>query len=254
MPRATASRTPGEGAESLGSSPFQVSPEGRDPRSIAGVPCPRPLTVACRSRSLIACSIPVRTFRPFIRSHTGSRGIPPAHSQSSLRVTTERARGTRNGFPPSIGWSNVPFPKANVDIHAVPTDFDELIDWLERWSYNLVLLEEYPLPEVKSALDAVDRAVRAHRTEADRRLRSLHDLSDESSRGRKVVLNDHEWFETSLEQFWWFYRVVEKEDHGGHRQALGQYGRVLGESLRRHRVDENALLKGPSAGPAHRAR
>lgn len=139
----------------------------------------------------------------------------------------------------------MPFPRAVVDIRAVPADFDELIDWLERWSYNLVLLEEYPLTEVRSALDAVDRAVRDHRTETDRKLRLLPEASDEAARGKKVILSDHDWFETSLEQFWWFYRVVEKEDHGGHRQALGQYGRVLAESLRRHRADERTLLVEP---------
>lgn len=138
-----------------------------------------------------------------------------------------------------------------MDIRAVPADFDELIDWLERWSYNLVLLEEYPLTEVRSALDAVDRAVRDHRTETDRKLRLLPEASDEAARGKKVILSDHDWFETSLEQFWWFYRVVEKEDHGGHRQALGQYGRVLAESLRRHRADERTLLVEPPS-LAHR--
>jgi len=49
---------------------------------------------------------------------------------------------------------------------------------------------------------------------------------------------------TSIEQLWWFYRVVEGEDHGGHRQALGQYGRILAEALRRHRAEERAFAAG----------
>ena len=142
----------------------------------------------------------------------------------------------------------MPFPRAEVEIRAVPGDFDALIDWLEGWSTNLVLLEEYPLPEVRAALDAVDRAVRAHRTGADRQLQSLPASSDAAARGRRILLSDHVWFETSLDQLWWFYRVVEQEDHGGHRQALGQYGRVLAESLRRHRTDERALLAEAPSG------
>ncbi len=140
-----------------------------------------------------------------------------------------------------------------MDLRAVPTDFDEIVDWLERWSYNLVLLEEYPLSDVRAALDAVDRGVRKHRAETDPRLDRLTELSDDAARGREVVRNDHVWFETSLEQFWWFYRAVEKDDHGGHRQALGQYGRVLSEALRRHRADERTLLEGPSSRRERRA-
>jgi hypothetical protein len=116
-----------------------------------------------------------------------------------------------------------------------------LIDWLERWSYGLVLLEEYPLADVRAAITEVENAVREHRISADRWAGPLQLADEEAARGAKVLLSDHEWFETSLEQFWWFFRVVEKEDHGGHRQALGQYGRVLGEALRRHRVDERRL-------------
>jgi hypothetical protein len=136
----------------------------------------------------------------------------------------------------------VPFPRPEVDIRVVPEDFDGLVEWLERWSYNLVLLEEYALADVRTALEAVDHGVKAHRTEFDARLRSLSRTDDETARGAKIVRSDHDWFETSVDQLWWFFRVVENEDHGGHRQALGQYGRVLAEALRRHRTDERQLL------------
>jgi len=135
----------------------------------------------------------------------------------------------------------VSFRRPEVDIRSPPLSFDELIDWLERWSYGLVLLEEYPLSDLRTALSEVEKAVREHRVSADRWVVPLRTADEETAQGARVVLSDHEWFETSVEQFWWFFRVVEKEDHGGHRQALGQYGRVLAEALRRHREDERRL-------------
>ena len=131
--------------------------------------------------------------------------------------------------------------RSEVDLRQPPEAFDDLVEWLEGWSYRLVLLEGYPLADLRSAIRAVDSAVRAHREAADPRLAPLLDEDPETARVARVVLHDHEWFGTSVEQFWWFFRVVEGEDHGGHRQALGQYGRVLAESLRRHRRDERWL-------------
>ena len=133
------------------------------------------------------------------------------------------------------------FPRPEADIRAPPSPFDELVDWLERWSYGLVLLEEYPLPDVRTAVTAVETALREHRVSTERWIAPLRGEDEETARGARVMLSDHEWFETSVEQLWWFFRVVEKEDHGGHRQALGQYGRVLAEALRRHRADEARL-------------
>ncbi len=133
------------------------------------------------------------------------------------------------------------FPEPEVDIHSSPQSFDELIDWFERWSYRLVLLEEYPLSEVRAALLAVSDAVSAHRLSAEDWIGNLSARDPEAVHGAELLQGDHERFKTSLEQLWWFFRVVEAEDHGGHRQALGQYGRVLAEALCRHRADERRL-------------
>jgi hypothetical protein len=131
--------------------------------------------------------------------------------------------------------------RPEVDLRHAPEDFDALVDWLEDWSYRLVLLEGFPLADLRNAIRAVESGVRGHRQSADPWLRRLLEDAAETSRVARVVLHDHEWFDSSLEQFWWFFRVVEGENHGGHRQALGQYGRVLAESFRRHRRDERWL-------------
>jgi len=151
----------------------------------------------------------------------------------------------------------MPFPRPIVNIREVPGDFDALIDWLEAWSYNLVLLEGYPLPEIRRAVHAVSAAVRAHRVSADRWLGATQREDKEVARGVGLVLSDHVWFSTSVEEFLGLLHVVEGEDQGGHRQALGQYGRILAEALRRHRRDEKRLeaaVRGPpDAGPSRRS-
>jgi len=176
------------------------------------------------------------------------------HSEHSPSVTTEREGSeSHNGFARAGSHRAMRFPAPKVDIRASPAAFDELVDWLEAWSYGLVLLEEYPRPDVLAAVTSVDRAVRAHRASFDPWLIALHAEDEETSRAIRVLVSDHQWFETSIEQFWWFFRVVDKEDHGGHRQALGQYGRVFAEALRRHRADERRLGAGrspPDAPPA----
>jgi hypothetical protein len=135
----------------------------------------------------------------------------------------------------------VPLSRPEVDLRSPPRAFDELVDWLERWSYGLVLLEDYPISDIRAALSAVAEAVPAHRASADPWIAPLQYVDDETAREARVLLSDHEWFETSVEQLWGFLRVVEGDDHGGHRQALGQYGRVLAEALCRHRADERRL-------------
>ena len=114
-----------------------------------------------------------------------------------------------------------------------------------------MLLENYPVPDLRAAVTAVESAVRTHREATDPWIAALLGGDEEVSRTARVVPHDHEWFVTSLDQFEWFLRVVEGENHGGHRQALGQYGRVLAEALRRHRHDERWL---EAQGAARRPR
>ncbi len=147
----------------------------------------------------------------------------------------------------------MPFPRPFVDIDAPPSDFDELFSWFELVSYNLVLLEEYPLGSVRTACALSGAALRSHSAEpvaalprgpVDYALREM----------ARLLLADHAWFERSVEQLDWFLGIVEREDHGGHRQALGQYGRILAESVRRHRKDEREYLTAVDRNGPHSAR
>lgn len=131
-----------------------------------------------------------------------------------------------------------------AEIVVAPREFDALVEWVDRVSRNLVLLEAYSLPEVASWVDAVDRAVRDHLS-TYRELtpsRSVGRRDDDFATLRRTLEEDHARFRVSLDQLRWFFRVVEEDDHGGNRQALGQYGRVLAEALRRHRRDERAYF------------
>jgi len=122
-----------------------------------------------------------------------------------------------------------------VDIRHPPEGFDALVDWFELVSYNLVLLEEYPLDEIRKAVARIAQAIDVHERSAGRSPPGPTVTSTELEDLARILAADHDWFRTSVGQLWWFFGVVEREDHGGHRQALGQYGRVLCESVRRHR-------------------
>jgi len=136
----------------------------------------------------------------------------------------------------------VPFPRPYVDIHRPPKEFDALVDWFELVSSNLVLLEEYSITDIRSALETLTGAIDAHRREASLDPPDPPFEASEHADLAQLLSVDHEWFRISVEQLYWCFAVVEREDHGGNRQALGQYGRVLAESLRRHRSDERRFL------------
>ncbi len=147
----------------------------------------------------------------------------------------------------------MPFPRPFVDIDAPPSDFDALFSWFELVSYNLVLLEEYPLAAVQSACVRAGSALRTHAAgPIGPHPRGLDTLPMREM--ARLLVADHAWFERSVEQLDWFLGIVQREDHGGHRQALGQYGRILSESVRRHRADERAYLDAVGRGVALSAR
>ena len=125
-----------------------------------------------------------------------------------------------------------------------PSELDPWIDRLDRLSAGLVLLEPVPLHEIEAFFRDLDRTLSDHLASA----RSL-DRRPRGSGLEALVRADHERLPTSLDQLWWFYGIVARDDHGGHRQALGQYGRLLAEALRRHRDEEVAAREPGSATP-----
>ncbi len=119
-----------------------------------------------------------------------------------------------------------------------PTDLDALLDRFDRLSFGLVRLEAYSLEEIRRAVDDLAEAVEVHAARAGPSALARHGSPLSEDRPRSPLGLEHDRFRTSVEQLRWFLAIVEREDHGGHRQALGQYGRVLVEALRRHRSDE----------------
>lgn len=130
-----------------------------------------------------------------------------------------------------------------VDIHRPPEGFDALVDWFERLSYHLVLLEDYALEDVRGAVAWIAAAIEAHGRASEVNPPEPLDGSPELRDRARILRADHEWFQASVEQLWWFFGAVEREDHGGNRQALGQYGRVLCEAVRRHRAEEDEWVR-----------
>ncbi len=112
---------------------------------------------------------------------------------------------------------------------------DAEVDRFETFSAGLVRLEPHPFDELRTEVERFAALVTDH-VEAGRR----------SVAGRSRLAAEHERFRSSVEELLGLLAVVERDDHGGHRQALGQYGRLLTEALRIHRADERtAVRRGP---------
>jgi hypothetical protein len=144
------------------------------------------------------------------------------------------------------GVTRTPPPRGE---RATPEELDACVEEFDRLSGGLVLLAPAPLAEVRRRIERFECALRGH-------------LSAPLSGPPEAVARldgEHRRFRTSIDQLWWFYRIVEADDHGGHRQALGQYGRLVAEALRRHRAEERELASvrsapGPTGGLAKNAK
>lgn len=117
-------------------------------------------------------------------------------------------------------------------------ELDRAIARFERLSVDLVLLEPIGREQLVGELTRFTRTVRGH----------LAGVPPTDPGGRA----EHRRFEESLEVLGWLEAIVEEDDHGGNRQALGQYGKLLTEALRAHRSQE---LRGslPVSGRTDRA-
>jgi hypothetical protein len=126
-------------------------------------------------------------------------------------------------------------------------ELDDLLDPFERLSSGLVLLEEVPLERLRASVARFAATILRH---SERSLATDPPGARTSDPGGAShrLRTEHERFLTSADELLGLLAVVGRDDHGGHRQALGQYGRILVESLRRHRAEERA--GGPGRPPA----
>jgi hypothetical protein len=145
--------------------------------------------------------------------------------------------------------------RAGTELPRPPQDFDEFVRWLGDLCDRLVLLEELPLERVEEAVRVVRPAVTRHAESPMLRPPPAGVRAD--SRGDElweVLCSDHRWFEASMDEFEAVFNVVGSEDHGGNRQALGQYGRLLASALARHRRDEAEYDRLSRDGPSRDAK
>jgi len=139
----------------------------------------------------------------------------------------------------------VELPRPAIDLSQPPPAIGELVEWFEAMSTGLVLLEPYPVSEVRGAIARFHATVRDHSEVEEARFAGEPPRTDPIGNAlTELVRSDHRWFEVSFEQLDWLLRIVEENGHGGNRQALGQYGRLVAEAVRRHLADERRLAPG----------
>jgi hypothetical protein len=123
---------------------------------------------------------------------------------------------------------------------------------------GLVLLEAPPVSELRCHLFEARRLLLVeHRREWDPWLTAHGGFRVPGAAAPRILQHEHDWFVGSIDQLEWFLRIVEEDQHGGNRQALGQYWRLLLEALDRHITDEQRYLlagilgSAEAGGPPH---
>jgi len=120
---------------------------------------------------------------------------------------------------------------------------DDAVEQFGQFSASLVRLEPHSLEDVRRIVDGFASLVEGHLREAPQpppgasRGVGRWSLSDER------LHQEHDRFLSSIGQLREILAVVEADDHGGHRQALGQYGQIFVEALRVHRAEERRKAK-----------
>lgn len=123
---------------------------------------------------------------------------------------------------------------------------DETLEWFDRFSLSLVRLEPFSLDEVRRSVERFGDAVNDHLVAS--RATSRRPATGPGGSGSERLELEHERFRASIAELNELLAVVERDDHGGHRQALGQYGRIFAEALRVHRGEELATGPRSAAG------
>ena len=117
-------------------------------------------------------------------------------------------------------------------------ELTQRLDGFDRFCLALVRLEPYPLEEVRATVVRFASALARHlATQTTGSSPAPGELAPDRGRIGRLAA-EHERFHASLEQLRVLLEVVVRDDHGGHRQALGQYGRIVVEALRSHLADE----------------
>jgi hypothetical protein len=116
--------------------------------------------------------------------------------------------------------------------------------WADRLVHLTPIPTEYLALEVAAAQDLLLRRHQACVEALERR-------GSARSGGQPVfptaTLHDHAEFALSLRELEGYLEGVRRDDHGGNRQALGQYWRVVLEALDRHLIEERRSLADAAA-------
>lgn len=129
-----------------------------------------------------------------------------------------------------------------MSVHAL----EQVAERQRPLAEGLVLLQDISQPRLVEEVEALHRSLGEGHAQAVEGLLSASAAPTHAQRLRE----EHARFLTSVEQLRWFLAVVQREDHGGHRQALGQYWKVLLEALGRHTAEELTLLELSTSGAA----
>jgi hypothetical protein len=125
------------------------------------------------------------------------------------------------------------------------TDVGDIARRQAELAERLVRLEDVPLPELDREVRLLRRSLLfEHSRGTEPWLRDMERQAPAQAHRVDRLRSDHRIFRSSMEQLEWFRSIVEAEDHGGNRQALGQYWKILIESILRHLEEEWDLASG----------
>lgn len=137
-----------------------------------------------------------------------------------------------------------PSPRSSMEGPAIQcNEIRRIVDDQIHFAESLVRLASFSQEEISSEVRRLRDAVLDSHLDSNLTIRS--EVREVPSR---IILarleSDHRIFPTSIEQLEWLLQIVRNDDHGGNRQALGQYWKLLLEALTRHLDDEDGLSLG----------
>lgn len=120
---------------------------------------------------------------------------------------------------------------------------EALLTRSEGWAQRLVRTEAVPVEEFRTGFLELEQTLVQDHIPLWEPLLEEHDAQRVAGAAAPELLRrEHRIFPGSLEQLRWFHLLVVRDDHGGNRQALGQYLRIFHEALARHVADESKCL------------